>query len=841
MTVRFDDAARTVALSARDLAEDGGSTGHLVKGTPGLAVVRSRAARAEAGRQAHLDWQLARATDSATFRAELTVKRTVAVGAWTAMVWGRIDGVDTEGDRTVVEEVKSTPLDARRLYATRPSDWPGWLAQLEIYLWMLAEPGSGRPDPVGRLVLVSLADGSRHVLGVALDAARVGARVHERLARLVDDRERRNAWMADRRARTVPLPHAGWRPGQREIAEAVEWGLEAGHPVLIEAPTGLGKTDAAMVGALKRALAADKQVFWATARTTQQPGVLRALDRLRGAGLGLRAVQLAAREKACLNRVVDCRPDACRFADGYFDRLAAAGLVPALAARDAAIGVDTLRRLGTDHVLCPFELGLDLLDHVDVAIGDYNYVLEPSVRLPRFDDAPDGWIVVVDEVHQLVDRARDWLSPVVEAAVAREAIAQLWSSGAEFAPFVGLAERIERLVVETARAAAPHAVRDRATAALPEAEVHALAREVDQLGIDYALLRADRPAPGANDAWVALARAVLRLASGLDARDQRRADPNPPGFDADVDLDPDPHATVVRDGGAVGDTVSIAHTAVGDERIGLWCLDPSGYLRPRLAALGGFVGLSATLRPAAFHRDLLGLPADRTDVVSVPSPFPPERRKVIVAPRISTAYKDREQHAGPTAALLARCVAAVPGNTAIYFPSFAMLGDIVGRVPRDPAREWLVQQPGMDDALRAEALTRLGGGGPPKVLCAVLGGVFAEGIDLPPGSLRAVIVVGPALPPIGLERDLLRAYFDARFDGQGFAFASLVPGLTRVVQAAGRLIRRPDDHGVIVLVDRRFRWRDLAAMLPSDWAPAVSEDPAPDIRAFFEAFPALDG
>jgi DNA excision repair protein ERCC-2 len=262
----------------------------------------------------------------------------------------------------------------------------------------------------------------------------------------------------------------------------------------------------------------------------------------------------------------------------------------------------------------------------------------------------------------------------------------------------------------------------------------------------------------------------------------------------------------------------------------LLCLDPSPHIGPRLARLGGFVGLSATLTPPEFHRDRLGLPADRLDVVSVPSPFPRENRRILVAPRVSTAWRDRETHAGPIAKLVQQCVEAVPGNVAVYCSSFAVLDDLARRWEL-PDHEILLQRPGMDDALRADALARLSTPGR-KVLGAVLGGVFAEGIDLPPGALSAIVVVGPALPPIGLERDLLHEWYE-RLYGRGFLYGSLVPGLTRVVQAAGRLVRRSEDRGVIVLVDRRFRWREVGALLPPEWDVEVTAHPADAVREFF--------
>jgi DNA excision repair protein ERCC-2 len=664
---------------------------------------------------------------------------------------------------------------------------------------MLAE--EGRPDPLGRLVLVSLADGSRQVLGMPLDRERVAADLHARLGAIVAARERRITWMEGRRVRTVPIPHETWRPGQREIAEAVQWGLEADHRLLVQAPTGLGKTAAALVGVLTHALATDRQVFWATARTTQQAGVVRTLARLAEAGLPLRSVVLAAREKSCLHTHVSCRADTCPFADGYHDKVRDAGLPHTLAERGAHVSLDDLRETGIAYRVCPFELGLDLTEEVDVVVGDYNYVLDPSVHLRRhFADVAPGWIVVADEVHQLPDRAREWWGPRVEAALAREAVARLWTAGPAFAVFADLAQRIETAVIDGARRVGEVGADGLAAAPIDPERWQGLADEVDAVALDYALSKADAPPSWStdDDPWLLLARQVLRMSMAL--------------------------------GEAGEETVSVASPKPGHERVQLLCLDPSPHLGPRIARLGGFVGLSATLTPPEFHRDLLGLPEHGLDVVSVPSPFPPEHRRILVAPRVSTAWRDRETHAAPIAKLVQECIEAVPGNVAVYCSSFVVLDDLVARWTLTD-REILVQRPGMDDALRAEALDRLATPGR-KVLAAVLGGVFAEGIDLPAGALSAVIVVGPALPPIGLERDLLHRHFERRF-GRGFLYGSLVPGLTRVIQAAGRLVRRAEDRGVIVLVDRRFRWREVGALLPAEWAVEVAAHPARAIEEFF--------
>jgi len=802
VALRFDDAEQTVELSVHDLVEAGAPTGDLV-----LQTVQSSVARLVAGQQVHLDWQAAREASDAAYRSEVRLRRQVAVGEWTAVVHGRVDGLSEDAGVPVVEEIKSTALDASRLLATTLADWPAYVAQLETYLWMVAE--ERRTRPVGRLVLVSLLDGSRHVLGVAIDVARVRETVLARLTELVEARQRRLFWLAGRRGRAVPPPFSTWRPGQEVLAEATFAALQRGRPILVEAPTGIGKTGAVLHGVLRHALARDRQVFWATARTTQQRVVLNHLRRFREAGLALRAVTLSARDKVCLNDVVACRPDRCGHAEGYWDRVREQGLVATVHGLENASPESIVAIAASGHV-CPWELAVDAVDEVDVVVGDYNYVFDPSGSLRRaFSEGPGDWIVVVDEAHQLVERARGYGSPRVTLAHAREAeealveraeAAMLDPEDSVFTPFVHLAREIGEAVLDAADLATGPRRDGVSVADLSATPWRWISDRIDELAIDYARIQAAHPPAGAADPWVDCGRAVLRFTSALE--------------------------------GAGEETVALVGTPPGDVFVGLLCLDPSGWLGPRIAALGGFVGVSATLSPAGFYRDLLGLDPERLEIARAPSPFPPENRRVLVASRVSTAWRDRRAHAARTAALLQRCIEAVPGNVAVYFPSFEMLGDITGRWTVED-REVLVQHRAMPERDRQAWLDRLAGDGPRVVLAAVLGGIFAEGIDLPAGALRAVLVAGPALPPVGLERDLLKACYEERY-GEGFRYASLVPGLTRVVQAAGRLIRRPEDRGVIVLVGRRFRWRDTASLLPDEWDVEHLEEPEGAIAAFFE-------
>jgi DNA excision repair protein ERCC-2 len=804
--LRFDDGARRLEIGVHDLLEVGPRSGHLQ-----LQVAWSARQRLRAGQEAHTAWQRGRAAEAAgAFRAEVVLQHTLVVRGWEVRIQGRVDGLSEEGDRLVVEELKSSTLPADRLQALTLDQLPDWALQVRLYLWFLA---CARREAVGRLILVSLLDGAQRVLHVAPDPG-LKAWVEGRLDWLLHEREALLAWRARRRAHPVPDPHAAWRPGQRELSEAVSDALRRGQQLLLSAPTGYGKTAAALHGALVVARDTGQRVFFATARGTQQQMAEATARALVAAGLPLRCVSLRAREKVCLNDVVACRADACRYAAGYHDKVEAGDLLRRAWSSSGIPGVEGVVALGREAEACPFALSIDLLRGADLVIGDLNYALDPSVRLAEILDDPREWLLIVDEAHNLPDRAMDWGSPGLRIAEADAAIDAL-PPGDAARPFRELAEDlgqwlragvalVPRLADEGAWAAPPAEAVDRAG-------LEALAARFEALALDHALLRAADPRPG-PDPWIDAARAVSRLRAALQRAGPetlavwRRADPGQVGLFAR--------------GGAAG--------------LRLLCRDPAPLLGPALGALGGVLLMSATLQPADYYLSVLGLDPKRAVVRAEPSPFPPERRAVLICPQVSTAFRHRARDEAATAALLTEALAAVPGNAAVFFPSFAVMERLLPQIALG-GRAALVQGRQADEAARAAVLDTLREGAG-HVLMAVLGGVFSEGVDLPGAALRAVLVLGPGLPQLSLERREIEAWHEGR-SGQGERYAWLVPGMCRVVQAAGRVVRSPEDRGAVVLICQRFLRRDLQALMPPDWGPRRCADPGAALRAFFAADP----
>ncbi len=803
--LRFDDARKTLDLGVHDLLEASAPRGDLR-----ISLAWSATTRMRAGQRAHVAWQQRQGEVVAGYASEVTVRLKLMVEGWEVTLSGRLDGLYEEGEVLVVEELKTTALPEDRLSRLSAEDFPDWHEQVQLYLWLLL--AQDRPA-VGRLVLSSILDGSLRVLHVE---PRDGTHdeVMARLRWILAQREARLAWSAERRQHAVPFAHPSFREGQEALSNEIFSALQGGRHLLLCAPTGLGKTASALWAALEAARRADARVFFATARGTQQRLAEETVAAMIARGLRVRAVSLRARERSCLNEAVICRADACRFAAGYHDRLRAAGL-PEAAWTGPHWGGDAIVELGRQNTCCPHALSMDLGAGADLVIGDYNYLFDPGVRPTRlFEEGLGGWIAVVDEAHNLPDRAMGYQSPALSCALA-EAASAVHADDPEAEPFRAIAREIHAWLSEGwARAGGedPAGWGGEEGAAWGEGELSLpisrdliaaardLAESAEALALPWALYRL-RVAPGEDqDPWQELVRGLLRMRSALER--------------------------------AGDETVAIwARPGLAQGGLRLLCRDPSPVLGPLFMSLQSSVCLSATLEPARYYQDMLGLEPGRVHNIRAESPFPPENRRVLIVPGVTTAFKHRTRDREATAALISEALAAIPGNAAVFFSSFSHRDDLAPLLTLD-GRPVLSQARAMSEAERKETLDALQEGGR-HVLLGVLGGVFSEGVDLPGDRLLGAVIVGLGLPALSLERKLLERWFEDRY-GEGHRYAWLVPGLARVVQAAGRVIRTPEDRGVIVLIDRRFLQYEIQSFFPPEWTPERVSRPGTALDGFWD-------
>ena len=673
---------------------------------------------------------------------------------------GRADGVLTRADGlTVIEEIKLGEADSSLVPAHR--------AQAAMYGHMLcAQEGLAR---VGLRVLYVDGQGRPLIAYEDVEEAQTLSRAFASLC------EEAAAWeekkLARRRARDESLaalafPYPAYRAGQRRFAGNVYVAITQRKRLFAQAPTGIGKTMAALFPALLALREGHcSRVLFLTARTTGRKSAMDAMDRLLCGGARAMTVEMTAKDKLCPRPARDCRPESCPLARGFYDRLPGA-LDEALACGerfDAAAVAALARR----HELCPFEMQLSLAQLADVVVCDYNYVFDPFVAV---DALLPGAALLVDEAHQLPPRVRDTLSSAV-------GMDELTALRRETGRAHGRACALYRALTGAIRALKEIAgLPEFAQGALPEPPAPLAAAMEGVMDAASAQL-AQGGSPCALDAF--------SLAAGFSFACAR--------FDARY----------------------AALTGGGEKRarVTLLCLDASMEILACTKRAHGAAFFSATLAPFDAARRVLG--SEEGDAcLALPSPFDPAQLLARVEP-VDIRYAAREQTAPRVAELIASHLRRHEGNALVFFPSYAYMGRILALLEGEelPGTRALREERGMDEAARGALLAAFEEeDGPRAVLFAVLGGAFSEGIDLPGERLKNVIVVSTGLPQPDERVRAMQAYYDALGD-DGFFLCMTLPGMVRVIQAAGRLIRTREDTGTLLLIDSRYRRARERALL----------------------------
>jgi DNA excision repair protein ERCC-2 len=672
-------------------------------------------------------------------------------------------------------------------------------------------------EPVARVAVVELAlDGAGPVRrDVAFRREAWLDLLRKRLDELAHRAELELGRAAGRRTLAPAFPFGEPRPVQAELVREVAGAAASGLVLLCAAPTGVGKTAAALHPFVCDALANDRRVVFTTSRNSQQELALDTLRRMLPPGGPAFALQISAKERVCPQARLGCVERRCPFTRRFVERLSESGLLDALADRGVVSGEDVAAAaLPLD--LCPFEVSLRLALRATAIVCDFNYVFDPRVALRQL--AGVDALLVVDEAYDLPERARAALSPVLELP------------------------RLESL------AAMLETLSDEAYARTAEL-LHDVARHCEDLALRLGEERdgfgpwVEAPARGFWEP-VAVRAAVLQaetqaLTSRNGARDARLA-PRREGRDARL-RDPVQSALAdVREFAEAAETDPERFAGLwAPERAALACLDPAPWIGARVRSFHAAVLMSATLAPLEHYARLLGVEGPRSVTLDLPCPFPRENRLLLAVDAVDTRFKVRADHAAEIARTIARCAATRRGNWLAFFPSFAFRDEVVAKLPAGGLKV-LLQLPGMPvepilAKLRGNARETL-------LLCGVHGGVLAEGVDYPGELAIGVFVVGPGLPKVELERELLRERFDAEL-GAGFEFAYLVPGLARAVQAGGRVLRGPDDVAAIVLLDRRFGEPEYFDRLPAWWREEIvrTTDPVPALEAFWATRPGARG
>lgn len=716
----------------------------------------------------------------AHYQAEVSVQYTAVRKAFDLTVKGRIDGVLVEQERVVIEEIKTTRTALKGLDPD-PVHW----GQLKCYAYMWAlEHAHAAVDL--HLTYVHLEGGGVRTLVRHYEMDALAQFFNGLIEDYLSWARAFTQWITVRDAsiHKLSFPFDTYRSGQREMAKAVYRTIRDKTHLLVQAATGIGKTMAALFPAIK-ALTEGwvPKVVFLTARTTGRLSAEQALQTMRAGGLRLRSVTMTAKEKICFYPESTCDPEECICARGHFDRINKA-VWEALSSE--AFTREVIETVAKDHQVCPFELTLELVEWADCVIGDYNYAFAPGVTLQRlFGEDTDHHAVLVDEAHNLVDRSRDMFS----AQLSKQAILSLrrilkpeqpalYKSLGRINTWMATARRHSREAGELERVdkALPVALVERVQDFLWSAEKYLIRNEpsayrADLLKLFFACIR------------------FVRVSEGYDAR-----------------------------------YVTTYETVKDELYIKLFCIDPSNLLQQAWKNCYAAVLFSATLTPADYFQDILGCHAE-TGRLNLPSPFPSENFAVFAMDHISTFYRKRKRSCGAVSQALASLVRHRKGHYLLFFPSYAYLEMVHQCFAQECADiNTIIQTPEMQESARDLFLTQFCAEMKETLVgFAVLGGIFGEGIDLKGDHLTGAAIVGVGLPGICPERDVIRDYYD-KVNKQGFEFAYQYPGINRVLQAAGRVIRSDADRGVVLLIDSRYGRSGYRSFFPGHWQVRHAQD-----------------
>ncbi|UCF36551.1 MAG: ATP-dependent DNA helicase [Acidobacteriota bacterium] len=709
-------------------------------------------------------------------------------------IGGRIDGVYRDSDRVIIEEIKTTRQDLSEM---KERDNIRHWGQSQVYSHLYNLCFDIVPVET-HLTYYQLDSRKALTLKRCFEASELEVFFNALIDRYILQEQQLGRWATLRNDSIISagFPFGAFRKGQREMAVAVYRTLRDGKQLLAQAPTGIGKTMAVLFPALKAlAEGSTEGLLYLTARNTGRITASETFRTFREKGIHIRHLELTAKDKICFNPEKACNGEDCGFARGYYDRVDAA--IDQLLEVEA-LNRETIETIAQKNTVCPFELSLEGTLIADAVVGDYNYAFDPRVTLRRLLlEENRQFTFLIDEAHNLVDRSREMFSAEIEKS-----------------QFLGLRRQLRK-------------------------QLPGLARKLS--AINTQLLKIQRTLEGSETTITQTSQPDHLLPSLR--KFIHAAEPWLP-FKASREF---PFREALRElvftvnrflrvADEYNETYSTIYTRGGkDLKIRLFCTDASPQLNAALRQARSTVLFSATLSPAQYFTQVLGL-EEESDKVRLPSPFPPENLCLLIANSVATTYARRESTVDDVARNIAAFVEARTGNYLLFFPSYEYLNMVETSLNRDfPHLEMLAQSPAMDETERAIFLEAFQQSSDHSVIgLAVMGGIFGEGIDLVGECLTGAVIVSVGLPAICAERQLIREYFD-RQETSGFDFSYTYPGFNRVLQAAGRVIRSEHDRGVVLLIDERFGSYRYRSLFPREWKPVHVRGPE-QLKAVVQRF-----
>ncbi len=725
---------------------------------------------------------------------------------------GRADGIFTEGTPTgnvCIEEIKGTYANIFKMKQPVPVH----LAQAKCYAHMFIENSENKPDRIDvKMTYVNMETEKIKEFDFTFEASELKNWFSDLMADYEKWVDLEFTWRPVRQAsiKALTFPFE-YRSGQKKLAASVYQTIREEKKLYLEAPTGCGKTLSVLFPSIKSmGEGLSDRIFYLTAKTITRTAPEEAFDILRGGGLEFKTVTLTAKEKICFLEKTDCNPIGCKYAKGHFDRINDA--LYALVSEQKTFTREVILEYAEKYKVCPFELSLDAALFSDGVICDYNYLFDPHARLKRFFESgsPDRNIFLVDEAHNLVPRGRSMYSAeICETSIKdlRKLIRSSEEACVKSKFFKNdytskITRLLSRCLTELKK------IRERFGENeviagfeeewyLYETGLEGLVKSLERLHGTLSEYMEEREKPGKipQELRDGLLDMFFGVADFLEIFEN------------------------LRDDYVIFDTFS------PDEgfKVILFCADPGRNIASCLDMGVSSVLFSATMLPIQYYKSLLGGTPEDYEVYAE-SVFDPFKRGIFISSDLTTRYRDRsDDEYFKTADYISRIVSAKAGNYMIFFPSYAYMNTVLSIYESAFLRdndEIAVQGDRMTESEREDflALFDSEGSTPGRTLIGfcVMGGIFSEGIDLKGDSLIGVICVGPGIPGVDLRQNILKTYFDG-MDSKGYEYAYMYPGMNKVLQAAGRVIRTEEDTGIVALLDKRFLSSDYKRLFPREW------------------------
>lgn len=735
------------------------------------------------GIEHHQKVQAQRLSEIPDYENEVTIDWAFEKDNYRFEISGRMDGF-IPGTRPQIEEIKSSfnIFDLAKNLKEKRFDHPYFIQLLSYGYFYWLHHGI-KPDL--NFHLVSSRRDENLDFNIYWDLKEYEAWLEKRLAELViiarkaEKRYQRRVKLSE----NLPFPFSKPRSGQMELITFIEKGMDAGKKMMLQAPTGLGKTIGVLYPTLKESLSRGQRVIYLTPKNSQQAVAEEAMEKFQAKGCSTKSLTITAKSKLCMKAEPLCNPEYCEFAKDYYDKLIKYDLKTELY-KKKKLTSKVMKNLAIKYEVCPFELQLEAVEEADTVICDYNYVFGHDGALGKISSTGFEQMgkpnLVIDEAHNMPSRLMGNFSPVLSSAV-------LESLRSEFhhlpKKFRRDAEDLLNTCLSTIIDVTPE-----------KKETKSIHLNLENFVV-------------VNDELKAFLGTYL---------------------DSDVEIKPkDVILKLVFYWGEFTDILStldstrpeffISGENDGKDRIiKITCCDASELIKERYDYFEHIVAFSATLKPFDYYSKLAGLQGEDLIQEEFLSPFKKENRKVLIIPQISTKYSTRSQNYGKISETIERVIRLKSGNYLAFFPSFDFMEKTMGHFSVPDGMRVLKQSRFMRNEEVEMILDLLKLQSMPIILFAVQGGIFSEGIDYPGDMVIGAFVVGPPLPSFNFEREKMKEYYQENYQ-TGFDYAYTYPAMAKAVQAAGRVIRSEHDKGLIILMDDRFLETNYLKSLPKDW------------------------